>query len=628
VSKLRKSIKLSSALLLFGLHAACSSGGGSDGETLHTVTVSVDGSGTVASADGRINCGTQCSAAVATGGSLSLTATAAAAFTFQSWHGACAGSAGTTCTISVNQATNVAATFAPTPPPSFALSVTVTGNGSVTSNPQGINCPTACSANLPSGTSVTLTATASSGSTFSGWASACGGSIPSCTVAMSAATAVTANFVTSAAGWHDAIPVGTNNASDVQVVLDSAGNATLAWTQAVSNQVDGRSIFASRSIAGGAWSTPQEIDGNTSEVADKPRLAVDPASGRVMAIWITPSGLWGRAFAPETGWGGVQRIETHNTSVVGRAITEYNVAIDGVGESVAVWDRRPDGRNDISVWASRFVVGSGWTTPAMIETNAGASDVDFTPAVAMLANGNAVAVWTSIGVGRRGYWTNTFAPASGWATAKELVKDEGARTTYLFDVRADGVGNAVLAWNEFDINSSSQRVSGMFSKRFVAGAWESANSPVAPPNVVTGTQLYPPALAVGASGHAVLGWPLEDYALRVNVAAPGAAWGTPALLKPASSSLILSTVKTAVDGQGNAFAAWTQFVRGQSDPELWISRYTVDSGWGPAARHQTTNDSAGELAMAMNARGDTVIVWFESSRLSTVPSRLLSRFYR
>ena len=44
-----------------------------------------------------------------------------------------------------------------------------TGSGTVTSSPAGITCGSTCSALFASGTSVTLTATADSGSTFAGW---------------------------------------------------------------------------------------------------------------------------------------------------------------------------------------------------------------------------------------------------------------------------------------------------------------------------------------------------------------------------------------------------------------------------------------------------------------------------
>jgi hypothetical protein len=78
---------------------------------------------------------------------------------------------------------------------SFALTVTVagTGAGKVTSSPSGINCPGTCSVNFGTGTAVTLTPAAGSGSTFAGWSGACTGTA-ACSVTMTAAKAVTATF--------------------------------------------------------------------------------------------------------------------------------------------------------------------------------------------------------------------------------------------------------------------------------------------------------------------------------------------------------------------------------------------------------------------------------------------------
>ncbi len=78
----------------------------------------------------------------------------------------------------------------------LALTVTEggTGTGTVTSAPAGISCPTACTANFASGTVVTLTAAPTNGSTFEGWgAGPCEGT-GTCTVTITAATTVVANF--------------------------------------------------------------------------------------------------------------------------------------------------------------------------------------------------------------------------------------------------------------------------------------------------------------------------------------------------------------------------------------------------------------------------------------------------
>ena len=67
------------------------------------------------------------------------------------------------------------------------------GNGTVTSNPLGINCGTTCIESVPAGTAVSLNALASSGSAFAGWSGPCTGT-GSCDLVMNGDQFVTAAF--------------------------------------------------------------------------------------------------------------------------------------------------------------------------------------------------------------------------------------------------------------------------------------------------------------------------------------------------------------------------------------------------------------------------------------------------
>jgi hypothetical protein len=69
-----------------------------------------------------------------------------------------------------------------------------TGSGTVTSSPAGINCGSDCSESYNQGTSVTLTATPASGSTFTGWSGGGCSGTGTCVVIMNADIAVTAAF--------------------------------------------------------------------------------------------------------------------------------------------------------------------------------------------------------------------------------------------------------------------------------------------------------------------------------------------------------------------------------------------------------------------------------------------------
>ncbi|PYX94856.1 MAG: hypothetical protein DMG71_11260 [Acidobacteria bacterium] len=80
------------------------------------------------------------------------------------------------------------------------VSVTGSGGGAVSSSPPGITCGQTCSATFNGGTSVTLTATPSSGNSFSGWSGACSGTSATCTIVLNSATsAAAAGFAAAAA---------------------------------------------------------------------------------------------------------------------------------------------------------------------------------------------------------------------------------------------------------------------------------------------------------------------------------------------------------------------------------------------------------------------------------------------
>lgn len=79
------------------------------------------------------------------------------------------------------------------------LNVTRSGNGAgiVTSVPGGVACGNDCSESYAFGTAVTLTASPSAGSTFSGWTGACTGASATCAMTMTAAKSVNAAFAAS-----------------------------------------------------------------------------------------------------------------------------------------------------------------------------------------------------------------------------------------------------------------------------------------------------------------------------------------------------------------------------------------------------------------------------------------------
>jgi uncharacterized repeat protein (TIGR02543 family) len=150
------------------------------------------GSGTVTSNTGGIACGASCGGTFAFGATVTLTALAATGSTFGAFTG-CDSTTGATCKVAVTKARTVTASFSLD---SETLSVSKTGNGTgtVTSNTGGIACGATCSSIYGYGTSVTLTATAGTGSTFAGFTGCDRTSGLTCTVSVSSARGVQAEF--------------------------------------------------------------------------------------------------------------------------------------------------------------------------------------------------------------------------------------------------------------------------------------------------------------------------------------------------------------------------------------------------------------------------------------------------
>ncbi len=76
--------------------------------------------------------------------------------------------------------------------------VTVQGNGTVTSSPSGLACPSDCFENYREKISVTLTAQPGSGSHFLGWSGACSGKETTCVIKILKRRGITATFSPSA----------------------------------------------------------------------------------------------------------------------------------------------------------------------------------------------------------------------------------------------------------------------------------------------------------------------------------------------------------------------------------------------------------------------------------------------
>ena len=283
-----------------------------------TVTKAGAGSGSVSSSPAGIDCGVTCEHAFPQNTPVILSASPAPGSAFSGWSGA--GCSGTSiCVVTMTNDAAVTANFVANPK-TLTVTKAGAGSGSVSSNPAGIDCGVTCSAPFAAGTSVTLAATPSAGSTFTGWSgSGCSGT-GVCTVLLAVNSTVTAAFnlvppiviapsaprsvigfprkAAAVVTWRAPLAAGSSPVRNYTVTASPGGRrctTTGALTCAVTglvNKVAYRFRVTARSAAGvsaaSAASSPI-IVGTTT--APRSLKAYFPAAKAAKVTWLAPAFL-------------------------------------------------------------------------------------------------------------------------------------------------------------------------------------------------------------------------------------------------------------------------------------------------------------------------------------------------
>ncbi|HWW94567.1 MAG TPA: Ig-like domain-containing protein [Vicinamibacteria bacterium] len=158
-----------------------------------------------------------------------------------------------------------------------------TGSGAVTSSPAGINCGTACSANYPAATLVTLTAAPAAGSLFSNW-SACSGT-GSCQVTMSAAQSVTATFTLSTTPPTVSLTAPSTGQTVSGSVTVSATASDVVGVAGVQFKLDGANLGAE--VTASPYSIPWATTGSTNGSHTLTAVARDTANNTATSSPVT-----------------------------------------------------------------------------------------------------------------------------------------------------------------------------------------------------------------------------------------------------------------------------------------------------------------------------------------------------
>jgi methyl-accepting chemotaxis protein len=379
-----------------------------------------------------------------------------------------------------------------------------------------------------------------------------------------------------------------------QVAVDSSGNAIAVWDQSDGFRFN---IMTNRYTVGHGWGTTTFIEFDNSGDASSPQVDMD-ANGNAIAVWSQYAGttydIYANRYVVGFGWGTATLIEFDN---IGDAL-EPQITVDNSGNATAVW-RQNDGAL-YNIQSNRYIVGVGWGTVSLIETdNAGHAD---DPQVANDGSGNAIAVWTQNDGLRNNIWANRYIVGFGWGTAS-LIETNDTGNAEKPQVGMDEAGNTIAVWSHH--NGALWNV---WTNRFEVSSW---GTPELLENDDAG-DAQRPQVAVNDIGEAVATWQQKDgtwnniWVSRYDI---GSGWGTAMLIENENSGNAFNP-KPTVDGNGNTIVVWNLWDGTRFN--IWANQYDSLTGWGTASIIETENaGDAFSPEVAMDATGNAVTVWYQ-----------------
>lgn len=406
-------------------------------------------------------------------------------------------------------------------------------------------------------------------------------------------------FTTGAGGWGTAELRETDNAGTAtapKIATDKNGNAMAVWQQS-----DGvrNNIWASYYSVGSGWGAAVKIETDDAFDATNPQLTMN-AAGNVVAVWQQKEtaasfiNIWSNHYEPAVGWAGAEKIEFQD---IGDA-TNPDVAIDPAGNAIAVWQSF-DGSYE-TIYAVRYLAGTGWQTATNIDTNIGAANK---PKIAMDGSGNAIAVWYQVISVYNSIQSSRYTSGGGWSV--DATISSAAYDALDPQIAIDGNGNAHAIWYEFDGTRNN-----ILANYYIAGgSWQT-------PTLVeydNAGNAASPQIAIDATNNAMAVWVQSDGSLNntwANQYIAGSGWSAAQTIETDNTGNA-AAADVAFDSNGNAIAVWYQSDGARDN--IYANIYSAGIGWGTAGLIETDNLGNAQFPQIIfDSNGKGHAIWQQS----------------
>lgn len=220
------------------------------------------------------------------------------------------------------------------------------------------------------------------------------------------------------------VSVEQNSPSDPRIVMDPAGNVTVAW-------LENHTVKVSSLPFSGDWSKPIRLSGESIN-ACKPKLGVD-SKGNVTALWIEDSYIRTSTLSFAGEWSVPEVLSDTGAS-------NPSLAVDQDNNAVAIWVR-----NGFIESATRL--SGSWNKTLVIS-----AENSNNPHLAISSSGIALAAWHWIDSDIHTIASSNLDLKSNTWTSPQNIFDGTA--TFLHDfpkIAIDDDGNATVGWFRYNI---------------------------------------------------------------------------------------------------------------------------------------------------------------------------------
>ena len=192
-----------------------------------------------------------------------------------------------------------------------------------------------------------------------------------------------------------------------------------------------------------------------------------------------------------------------------------------------------------------------------------------------------------------------------WSFMQSLAVGASANATSpALATNSQGVSMAV--WVQSD--GTQDRI---WARRYTAAGWE-------PPQVIesNANPAYPAKVGMDTAGNALVVWRQNDAAntgtdIWAAYYHAGTGWQAPSIISHAKYAGLTTTAADpviAMDGNGNAFAMWSQSDNG-TVPFIWTNHYVFNQGWGTATEIASGGTFTHDPQIATDNSGSATAVW-------------------